>query len=203
MQRQDSLQRLFVLHSRAMRMVTLVCRIPADVHAGVKRLSGGRPLSVAVRAALRAYTGRAQAGERVGAPGADSETLPPEAGPRRRSVRVMLSAGELTALERAAKRGGFAGVAKYMGALVRGHMHGASQAPSLQFLEEIGRSNYQLARLGVNLNQVAKALNMDLKDGRAVTAAAELKEIPVLRERIGRLLDRHVALIESYAPARR
>lgn len=203
MQRQDSLQRLFVLHSRPMRMVTLVCRVPADVHAGVKRLSAGRPLSVTVREALRAYTGKGHAGERAGAAGADSETLPSEVGPRRRSVRVMLSAGELAALGRAGKRAGFAGVSKYVGALVRGHLHGASQAPSLQFLEELGRCNYQLARLGVNLNQVAKALNMELKDGKPTAAAAELEGLPVLRERIGQLLDRHVALIEAYAPARR
>ena len=203
MQRQDSLQRLVVLHSRPMRMLTLVCRIPADVHARVKRLSGARPLSVTVREALRAYTGKGDGGERAPAAGVDSETAPPETGPRRRSVRVMLSAGELTALEYAAKRGGFAGVAKYIGALVRGHLHGVSQGPSVEFLEELGRSNYQLARLGVNLNQVAKALNMELKDGKPATAAAELKELPLLRERIGRLLERQVALIETYAPARR
>ncbi|MDB0516273.1 MobC family plasmid mobilization relaxosome protein [Ralstonia solanacearum] len=84
--------------------------------------------------------------------------------PEKATVRkkISLTPSEVEQIEAVASAEGFSS-SRWIVALIRARLTGTPQ-PGQQELEALARSNWQLLRIGRNLNQIAKALNSSPHD---------------------------------------
>lgn len=115
--------------------------------------------------------GLSRAGRAVQEGGVAPETSLEAPGRRQamREVTVRVTAAEYAGLVDLAHRGGFKGRAtKYLRAQVRALLNGRAEGGvSQEQLQVLGQIAWQLGKYGQNLNQLARAVNTDLKAGRA------------------------------------
>ena len=114
--------------------------------------------------------------------GADVRQLPHVAsanGDERVSVKVQFSAGEYEAVRLVAQRMGFT-LSRFLVAMVRAQVTGRPQLGERE-VDVLETSNYQLAAIGRNLNQLARTLNANpalaAQRGRLIVVGALRREI--------------------------
>lgn len=188
-------------------MATRTVRLPEDLEHALERLTAteGASASEVIRGALRAYLGRKGSdAKRAALAGVDLEEGPPSPAGGRRTVRLTFGGDEIATLERRAVGGGFASVAHYARATVRAALRGSDgPVPAKGVIDELAVTNTHLAKLGGNINQIARALNADLKRGKDVDHHPQLPGLAYLRDRIAEQLDRQHKLLELYEARRR
>jgi metal-responsive CopG/Arc/MetJ family transcriptional regulator len=112
--------------------------------------------------------------ERVLAPDAaveqsSSEPVGETVGARRKRVNLSLTEEECEGVERIARERGMKRT-DWIVSLVRAYLHRQPQFDANE-VNALTESNYQLAAIGRNLNQIARNLNLDLNASHHVTAA--------------------------------
>jgi Arc/MetJ-type ribon-helix-helix transcriptional regulator len=187
-------------------MATRTVRLPDDLDSSLERAiaTEGASASEVIRRALRAHLGKGSASKkRAASAGVESEE-PPPAAPAGRTVRVTFGREEIGALERRRLAGGFASVAHYTRAIVRAALRGGDgPVPPRAVLDQLAVTNTYLAKLGGNINQIARALNADLKRGKNVDRHPQLAGLAFLRDRIDEQLERQHKLLQVYEARRR
>lgn len=113
-----------------------------------------------------------------------------DSGPRVR-IEIRLTAPEFEAVEKLSERAGMS-ANRWIVAAIRAHITAEPQLGDRE-LTVLAESNQQLAALGRNLNQIARALNL-APDG---PARRRLEELDGLRALVGRHLDRVGGLIRA------
>ena len=108
--------------------------------------------------------------------------------PRSDRVTVRFSKSEMANLRQIAK--GFGGVREWLIALARSRIQPNAPQFSTTEVQALYESNRELWAIGRNINQIAHAMNMDIKQaGRIENGAARLKELEGLKA----MIDSHTA----------
>jgi hypothetical protein len=120
-----------------------------------------------------------------------ADITPPKPPPlRSERVTVRLSSEEMEAVQPLAKE--FGGVREWIVALVRSRIRPGAPQFALNEVQALYESNRELWALGRNVNQIAHAMNLDIRQaGRLEGSASRLRELESLKAAI----DHHTAQV--------
>ena len=124
--------------------------------------------------------------------GLENQELPPPPEKEKRSERVAVrfSKREMEAIEALSEN--FGGPREWLVALARSKITPAAPQFSLKEVQALYESNRELWAIGRNINQIAHAMNLDMKQaGRLDGSSARLKELEGLKA----LIDSHTAFV--------
>lgn len=161
----------------------IACRVPTETKARFRRAAEQQGLneSALFRQLLQVAIGGS-------APIEESPAPQPDRPGREDQVHVRLTADDRRLLKERAKARGIAS-ATYVSLLVRSHFSGRAPLPKAEYLL-LRQTVLELAAIGRNLNQIARAIN--LKGSGALPGRAEvlamLKVAEALRDHIKELL---------------
>lgn len=130
-----------------------------------------------------------------GVSGAEAGRSPPAAPePKAGKVTVRLTAGQLRRANERARAEGYATRTGWVTALVLGALHREPVLTDAE-LDTLRQSNRELSALGRNLNQLAKALNIEFRASDRVKREqieALAREVEAHSDRVAALLDRNM-----------
>ena len=120
-----------------------------------------------------------------------SEMVLPESPPvRSERVTVRFSSEEMESVQQLAEE--FGGVREWIVALVRSRIRPGTPQFSMKEIQALYESNRELWALGRNVNQIAHAMNLDIKQaGRLEGSAVKLRELMSLKT----MIDQHTARV--------
>ena len=124
--------------------------------------------------------------------GLEPEELPPPPEKEKRSERVAVrfSKTEMEAIRALSEN--FGGPREWLVAMARSKINPATPQFSLKEVQALYESNRELWAIGRNINQIAHAVNLDMKQaGRLESGTARLKELEGLKA----MIDAHTARV--------